>query len=157
MCCYPNWQHSVWMLIPSQVEILLTSKQKYDSPAWQANNIHQYEHNFTRLPHQTTNTQLGFYMLMCWELKGFDISISINCSGNIKLRAARRQKNRITDMCVWNYKEIMRTGDIKQAFSGPSQRRKELRKSSRKCFAFAWAHLNTPSLLRWSCAMTAQC
>lgn len=89
------------------------------------------------LPPQTTNTQLGFYILMRWELKGFDISISINCAGNIQHRAVWRQKNRIMDMGVWNYKEIMHTRDIKQAFSDPSQTTwyNELRKSSRRCCA----------------------
>lgn len=125
-------------LIPCLKQTLHASLQGkiYDFPAWLPD-IQRIStiSVFRRLPHQTTNTQLGFNILMWWELKGFDISISINGAGNIQHRAVWRQKNRITDKSVWNYKEIMHTRDIKQAFSDPSQRTwyNELIKSSRKC------------------------
>lgn len=93
-----------------QMEILHAShaSKLCDFPAWLPN-IQQCEHNFSIFqPHpETTNTEPFFYFQMWWELKSFDISISINCAGNIQRRAVWSQKNRITDMAVWNYKEIM--------------------------------------------------
>lgn len=140
-CIVSQLTDNMWGLIPCQTKMLHTSPQaKYmifppDNPT-----STKMSTIFTRMPPWTTNTQLVFffYILMWWELKGFDVSISINCSGNIQLRAVWRHKNRIADMGVWNYKEILRRRDIKQAFSDPSQRAwyNKLRKSSRRCCAF---------------------
>lgn len=139
MYCTPNWRHrphypsarNVACISCEQITRFSCVTTQY-SPVWA-----QFPPFVSCLPKQQTHSLL-FYILMWWELKGFDISISINCAGNIQRRAVWRHKNRITDTGVWNYKEIMHEGDIKKAFSDPSQRTwyNELRKSSRRCCAF---------------------
>lgn len=149
MCCSPNWKHSPHS--PSDWNVARISVRKI-------NDFHQYKHSFgvfqaASLKQQTNS--LFFYILIWWELKCFDISISINCAGNLQQRGVWRQKNRITDMAVWNHKEIVHTRDLKQAFSEQSQRTwvNEWRNPQGGALLSEWALMNTPSLSRWSCLM----